>query len=283
MATDSDSSPWEDIIRLGRVPIGVGGHTFDVTAKACENPDCTCEEVALYFRERQPSPPRVAVAFDVGLDLAGTKPAVVEALGPEAKQIAAGVVAGLTGVTRALMRAELVLKRSRLLLIDSTVAEYARRGETIPWSHVQAGGGPDDAETFGVLELFTHGAETWAVEDHYCGNLACGCNNVILAFQVADPDGRPAGFDARLPIGKGAARFEDPTGMELAEARTVFGAWEASTQLTRANFGVRYNRVREIVRQQRSVARPPRPLGRREPCPCGSGKRYKNCCGQNRR
>ena len=22
-------------------------------------------------------------------------------------------------------------------------------------------------------------------------------------------------------------------------------------------------------------------IGRNEPCPCGSGKKYKNCCGKN--
>ncbi|MBC7316447.1 MAG: SEC-C domain-containing protein, partial [Chloroflexi bacterium] len=25
---------------------------------------------------------------------------------------------------------------------------------------------------------------------------------------------------------------------------------------------------------------PRRPVGRNAPCPCGSGKKYKNCCGR---
>jgi uncharacterized protein len=26
----------------------------------------------------------------------------------------------------------------------------------------------------------------------------------------------------------------------------------------------------------------PKPVGRNEPCPCGSGKKYKKCCGRRR-
>jgi uncharacterized protein YecA (UPF0149 family) len=25
----------------------------------------------------------------------------------------------------------------------------------------------------------------------------------------------------------------------------------------------------------------PKKIGRNDPCPCGSGKKYKNCCGRN--
>ena len=30
-----------------------------------------------------------------------------------------------------------------------------------------------------------------------------------------------------------------------------------------------------------TVVREGRKIGRNEPCPCGSGKKYKNCCGKN--
>ncbi|HKK09281.1 MAG TPA: SEC-C metal-binding domain-containing protein [Bacteroidales bacterium] len=31
---------------------------------------------------------------------------------------------------------------------------------------------------------------------------------------------------------------------------------------------------------QAPIRRPPK-IGRNEPCPCGSGKKYKKCCGEN--
>ena len=32
-----------------------------------------------------------------------------------------------------------------------------------------------------------------------------------------------------------------------------------------------------VKKQPRKVKK----IGRNEPCPCGSGKKYKNCCGRN--
>lgn len=36
--------------------------------------------------------------------------------------------------------------------------------------------------------------------------------------------------------------------------------------------------VKELNQQKTAIARPK--VGRNEPCPCGSGKKYKNCCGK---
>ena len=42
-------------------------------------------------------------------------------------------------------------------------------------------------------------------------------------------------------------------------------------------------RRKELYKDQRSsttVVKPPK-IGRNDPCPCGSGKKYKKCCGRN--
>jgi preprotein translocase subunit SecA len=39
--------------------------------------------------------------------------------------------------------------------------------------------------------------------------------------------------------------------------------------------------VPERDRKQETVRRSGAKIGRNDPCPCGSGKKYKNCCGQN--
>ena len=42
-------------------------------------------------------------------------------------------------------------------------------------------------------------------------------------------------------------------------------------------------RRKELYKEQRSsttVVKPPK-IGRNDPCPCGSGKKYKKCCGKN--
>ena len=35
------------------------------------------------------------------------------------------------------------------------------------------------------------------------------------------------------------------------------------------------------LQKQPKTASPDGKIGRNDPCPCGSGKKYKNCCGRN--
>ena len=39
--------------------------------------------------------------------------------------------------------------------------------------------------------------------------------------------------------------------------------------------------VPEREKKQQTVRRDAPKIGRNDPCPCGSGKKYKNCCGKN--
>src|SRR5262249_15604431 len=36
----------------------------------------------------------------------------------------------------------------------------------------------------------------------------------------------------------------------------------------------------EVFAKQRAPVREPAKVGRNDPCPCGSGKKFKNCCGR---
>ena len=40
-------------------------------------------------------------------------------------------------------------------------------------------------------------------------------------------------------------------------------------------------KVPERERKQETVRRDQPKIGRNDPCPCGSGKKYKHCCGRN--
>ncbi|MBQ7225236.1 MAG: SEC-C domain-containing protein [Clostridia bacterium] len=44
------------------------------------------------------------------------------------------------------------------------------------------------------------------------------------------------------------------------------------------NFGAKQNKPAKQVKQP---VRAEQKVGRNEPCPCGSGKKYKKCCGAN--
>ena len=42
-------------------------------------------------------------------------------------------------------------------------------------------------------------------------------------------------------------------------------------------------RRKQNIARMRALANEPKQskIGRNDPCPCGSGKKYKNCCGKN--
>jgi hypothetical protein len=85
----SEQAAWASSIRHGEGQVRVGVHQFDVTARACENPECTCEELTLRFREQSPRAKCAAIAFDVVMDLASASPPTTKGLGREAERLAA--------------------------------------------------------------------------------------------------------------------------------------------------------------------------------------------------
>ena len=42
-----------------------------------------------------------------------------------------------------------------------------------------------------------------------------------------------------------------------------------------------YTAIYDEFRRSRTYVRAEKKIGRNDPCPCGSGKKYKNCCGKN--
>jgi hypothetical protein len=124
--------------------------------------------------------------------------------------------------------------RERLRTIDQTVMAYARRGETVPWSHVRAGGRPDDRETYGLLDTLEVGTRAWTVLDYICANPSCRCEEAKLAFHLVDDEDAHARVRVRVPLGGGETQFEAPEGLTLAEAREVFASWEEMTGHDRA-------------------------------------------------
>lgn len=46
--------------------------------------------------------------------------------------------------------------------------------------------------------------------------------------------------------------------------------------------GGKADKAKEESKEETPIIPLPVKVGRNDPCPCGSGKKYKNCCGKNR-
>ena len=85
-------------------------------------------------------------------------------------------------------------------------------------------------------------------------------------------DGLDADSDIELDIQWETLLFN----MFKADADYLYGLEEWQSILTEE----RYKEIYDDFRRSRTVRVEKKP-GRNDPCPCGSGKKYKNCCGKN--
>ncbi len=138
------------------------------------------------------------------------------------------------------------------------------------------------------------------VIDLYCVKPACKCNEVNLLILPSDDDG---GFDhesddalfTTVKLGSGKYEIREPGELDV-KTHTLMKAILTKDSL--ALFSKRYNNMRQwfknyaasLPKQQEPLVpafsnlpdlfAKPVSAGRNEPCPCGSGKKYKKCCGR---
>jgi hypothetical protein len=123
------------------------------------------------------------------------------------------------------------------------------------------------------------GSDYFAV-DYYCVMPDCDCDDVDLAFAGEEPAG-----EVRIELGSGETELiPGPGGAEVLPV-----LWD---HFLKRHHGVDILRRRSAamkrfgreyitsVSEQRQEERPSVKVGRNQPCPCGSGKKYKRCCGR---
>ena len=84
----------------------------------------------------------------------------------------------------------------------------------------------------------------------------------------------------RQGIGLRAAAQQNPLVVYKKEGLNLFDALLASIQHDVAHSIYHVNITKEPPRQKEAVVAGGRKVGRNAPCPCGSGKKYKHCCGK---
>jgi len=154
-----------------------------------------------------------------------------------------------------------------------------------------------DAEPYEVFN-FEYDKTQYLVLDYYCVDPQCACMNVLLAFLVIRNQravGAPAvEFFVDFKNGERTVQsLSDGTSTQDAEA--LFAEFEAMLERQFVEPLVeRYYRMKkwgkEVLASKlgidvtQTTAKSEKTgktekIGRNDPCPCGSGKKYKKCCG----
>jgi len=147
----------------------------------------------------------------------------------------------------------------------------------------------------GLSLNFTFEKAAWAADEQYCVQPRCRCTEIVLSFlQLKDATGRrttslrdvPAlRYDYRSHTSRHLApgpSITPATGRLLAALKIAYPSLDTRLELHHRIMQSLYARrylaqVKEELETHFSVRR--EKIGRNDPCPCGSGKKFKKCCG----
>ena len=160
---------------------------------------------------------------------------------------------------------------------------YLRPGEMVPWLEVFPGA--DEM-------LFEYGETRYLVIDSYCPEPGCSCRDVMIAFaEVTEGKQGVKGKEAgalRLDTRTWRLREKHPQRLSEAAILELWRAYQREVPGIRQKVSARVKKMRRfgavalgprVDGTEAASLKEVRPVGRNDPCPCGSGKKYKKCCG----
>ena len=144
--------------------------------------------------------------------------------------------------------------------------------------------GDSDTEKF----FFEYKDQKYFVDDQYCTGPKCKCNEVVLSFIeiIPDRDRLETQFALKVPLGTGDYEIEGLNNMDSDEIKQIFIRYMEHIR-DKGVLKKRYTRMKEFGKKRLMRQKPKQEtpqaisskVGRNDPCLCGSGKKYKKCCG----
>ena len=159
----------------------------------------------------------------------------------------------------------------------------------------------DEIESDGIMvgwhEIFPYageiavkdGAVDYVFDDQYCISSTCSCKNVVLVIlaiengEALDGDSSPA---VRYSYGTRKWTVEPSTDDGSFSVEQIMAHLHRSVPDIGTTLKDRHRALRRLYAKCRTrhgfgaAEQPTQKVGRNDPCPCGSGKKYKKCCGQ---
>ena len=147
--------------------------------------------------------------------------------------------------------------------------------------------------------------DDYVLVEHYCVDPKCDCRRVVIGMFLGAPPPRQVAtinhaFD--VPTDGEPQTFLDPLNPQSDRSEPLLGLFlemlkNDPTYIDRLKRHYRmvkeaaadpnhpaYRTMRDVVTKDpgylgpRTVVRSDKKVGRNDPCPCGSGKKYKKCC-----
>ncbi len=271
-------------------PPGSPGSSRALVTRAvvCTAPECTCREVSLVGVDIDGEFDDTAATSDelvarltsaevmnaqLDIDLGSLKPDDYEGRVPLSDDWVRYAQSQIDGDLLDLLH-ERWLQAKGTASVSQAEWKPRRPDELVAWLEAH----PTDRE-----DLYLDHDTVYAVDELYCVKPACTCSEVVIAFAPTTQGAPDAGM----------VRVRAPT-LEVVERSPAPGKTAVLDRLWQAfsarhlHLGDRLSHRKQVMSdlaasRARSrmlpVTRSVDPVPRNRPCPCGSGKKYKLCCG----
>ena len=142
-----------------------------------------------------------------------------------------------------------------------------RPGDMVIW---------DDVQPSPRRDLYVFGERMFEAIELYCVEAGCDARHVVVDFDAVAPRGAP--FPGHVEMSGATATLYPAGEQHRGRLAELWDAYCGRHSDHADRFVRRCSAMHELA--GRIVAAPPKPkFGRNDPCPCGSGKKHKKCCG----
>lgn len=290
----------EDVVEVKNLPlVRFSSHErpFFMFENHCQNPDCDCNETILAFNEIDETGAKIAnpMTFDISLDHFTwqdkrkiKRPKKVQSLVDE-------FVSDLSDE----MKNEFKKKYNNTKAESRNIAKFERSvdevysGEMISYAAVFGDNGSIISGGTGVSFIVEYEELELYVDDQYCINPKCDCDAVRLVFLKINEETRIVNilFSISVPFQDEIEIDDNITRYTKEEIKKIYYHWLKSDPEIIDILETRYTMMKEVGKRliAKHLSKKPhnhtagvgqKKIGRNDPCPCGSGKKYKKCCGK---
>ena len=274
----------------------LAGKRYELTASVCSNPVCECGIVPLRCApvagESQPRSSSAAVSLE--MDVVDNRIDNLEELNhnPDTAALARAVLGEMTESDwSALRRLYLGAKRYYTETTDLDQIEAQFPADLIAQAIMV--GYHDILPYAAPLEVSLNG-RSWLFDDQYCVRPKCPCQEATITFHPLPTRNEartkpptelpetPSCISVCYHYDSGDVEILPDSRHEEATGRELIAALRQLQQDVGGFLAKRHGALRQLYRcstKQRTVRLPTPKPGRNDPCPCGSGKKFKRCCG----
>ena len=285
-----DKASKRHIMRLNRMRFA--GREFAVDMAVCEKPLCPCcniDFVCTPLSDGTPSPDDSRV-YRFALDASEWKIASRPKPDRESRYLAKQLVAELEDADWHALYSHLVqVKREQLRAADLDELEVEFLADVLA--------DPTQMVAYSAIFSFEPNFQflvkdrEWLIDCQFCVNPECDCNDTYISFiPLPDSPAPDHRINERLPgviydYKTNRYRIDEPPEENQPTADELIVELKKTYPDINATLKKWHNLLRRLYKKAtRQTRRQPAgitgKIGRNDPCPCGSGKKYKKCCGR---